>query len=389
MFKKTTRIKEINSANFDQAVIYTKKLRERIISHIRIRSIALPIGCVLFFVTSLFITFGFVSSTFSVYNAFFTEKAPFVIELWTGFITIIDRIADTWYWQTLICIGILFIVPFVSFLLVATIIRLLTSAPSPALSGSHKEQVDALHEYCRQIRCSTKQDWKLHAVWARLVTFSFLAVLVAYEICAIIDGDGTMTFVWLSVPLYFLYGLFINLFLRLTWICYRDKNEDYYSISSSRYTHFMLVITQYKEKLEAPYKKDPKTILLENYRQYGHNDYIKEFVADFDKRLKVRKDKRGDYISYTDLWDEAKWLYEINHPEAKKYEAIVCYCAHTDYKCSKYEQEIAFKRFCELGMSYKLADGYCRNYFMYTEPEVPNPDPLGMGDGVPVDGRGI
>lgn len=389
MFKKETRIKEINSENFDRAVVFTKKLRKKVVSHLRIRAIALPIGCISFLVMALFLTFGWVSATFSVYGDFISAKIPFITNLWADFFAIIEGITTEWYWQTLICLGALFAVPYLAFFLVAMIIRVLTIVPSPSKSGSHKEQVDALHKYCAEIRCSATQDWRVHAIWARIATILILVVLIAYEIFAIIKGDGTLTFVYLALPLYFVYSLLIRAFIWLASRFYNDKNEDYYSLSSSRFTYFMIVITEYKEKLEAHNKKDPKTLLIENYQKYGHNEYVQKFVKDFDKRLKERKDKRGDYISYSDLWEESKWLYEINHPDAKKYEAIVCYCAYKDYKCSKYEQETAFKRFCELGMSYKLADGYCRNYFIHHEETPSNPDPLGIGDGVHVDGRGI
>lgn len=390
MFKKATRIKEINSENFDQAVVFTKKLRKKVVSHLRIRAIALPIGCISFLAMALFLTFGWIGATFSIYGDFISAKLPFITNLWADFFAIIEGITTAWYLQTLICFGVLFAVPFLVFSVVVAIINMLTIVPFPSKSGSHKEQVNALHEYCRQIRCSMTQDWRFHAVWSRIVTFSILVTLIAYEIYALVDGyDGTLNFVYLSIPLYFVYGLLINLFLRLTWICYRDKNEDYYSLSSSRFTYFMIVITEYKEKFEAHNKKDPKTLLIENYKKYGHGEYVQKFVKDFDKRLKNRKYEPGDYTTYDDLWEESKWLYEINHPDAKKYEAIVCYCAHTDYQCSKYEQERAFKRFCELGMSYKLADGYCRNYFVHHEETPVNPDPTGIRDGVHVDGRGI
>lgn len=138
-------------------------------------------------------------------------------------------------------------------------------------------------------------------------------------------------------------------------------------------------------------KVDIRCKLLENYHSKGDNAYVKRFISSLDERLKERQFARGDHNTYADLWEEARWLNEINHPKADKYEAIACWCSYKEFRAPKEEKERAFKRALELHTSCDIAKGYCKSYYVYQEPTSSNTnkDPMGYGDGVPVDGTGM
>lgn len=129
--------------------------------------------------------------------------------------------------------------------------------------------------------------------------------------------------------------------------------------------------------------------LLENYHLNGDNGYVKRFLSSLDEKLKERQFARGDHNSYADLWEEARWLNEIGHPQGDRYEAIACWCSYQEFRAPKEEQERAHKRALELKTSCSIAAGYCKSYYVYQEPSSPNNDPMGYGDGVRVDPKNM
>ncbi len=251
MSKKLTEIRPINTKNFPEAVQYAKEFNLLTTRHLRIRAIALPIGCISFLLLSLFFTFGFLTAEISPFNTFIPEKLPFISKFWGEFMGWCDDISSNWYIKAIICILLLYLIPFAITSLLALSVKLLTRVPKPSLNGDHVNQVNQLYEYCLKIPCSKKQNRKINTVWCRVIAACFTLLLVACEIYVNISTNSMMLFLYLAIPIYFLFGLITRLFV-LSVKHYYSKAYIDTLLENVPYTY---VVSEYRAKVDPVIRK--------------------------------------------------------------------------------------------------------------------------------------
>lgn len=251
MREKIGEVKYINEQNFSKAVEYAREFNRQTTYHLRIRNIALPIGCILFAIVSAFLILGVLGACVEPYNVFIPKELPFISQLWSDVMKFCNVIASEWYWHLLFCLAILFAVPFAVSSIIAVLIRLLTKSPTISMGGDHLQQVNHLYKYCCEIPCTKKQNWSVNAVWCRISAFCFVFLLVAYEIYALVKGDSSMLFVYFCVPLYFLFNLATKLFVLTIKHYYKKAYID----TLLEYVPYTYVVSEYRAKIDPVIRK--------------------------------------------------------------------------------------------------------------------------------------
>lgn len=248
MSKKVSEVKKITAKNFFQAVDYTVDINRKVTCHLRTRSIALPIGCTLFLLLSAVLTFGYISDV-DIYGAVITEKIPFVSNLWDKIVSLLNNISTVWYWKTLICLVLLYLIPFAVSSVLAVLIRLFTKVKTPSMDGDHVKQVNSLYEYCSKIPCAKKHDWKFNVICCRITAICFVLMLLSFEVYAFTQVEIYLLFVYLAIPLYFVFNLMCKLFALMLKPYYIAR---YYVNTSvgSREVNYIYIISEYRKKVD-------------------------------------------------------------------------------------------------------------------------------------------
>ncbi len=251
MREKVGEVKNINQQNFLKAVDYAREFNRETTCNLRIRNIALPTGCISFLILSLLFTLGVFGSEIKTYNVFIPKELPFISQFWSDVMRFCNAIASEWYWHLLICLTILFAIPFAVSSIIAVLIRLLTKAPAIPMDGEHLQQVHRLYEYCCKIPCTKKQNWAVNTVWCRITAVCFALLLVAYEIYARIKGESIMLFIFLAIPIYFLYNLVMKLFVLTIKHYYKRAYID----TLLEFVPYTYVVSQYRANIDPVIRK--------------------------------------------------------------------------------------------------------------------------------------
>lgn len=252
MSKKLTEIKPVNSKNFPEAVQYAKELNRLITSHLRIRTIALPIGCISFMLLSALFTLGFFGAEVSHYKAFIPEKLTFISDFWGKLMSFCNELTTAWYFKAVFIIALLFLVSFAITSLLAVLVNLLTRVKAPALEGDHVKQVNQLYEYCKKIPCTKKSSQRVNAVWCRITALGLVLILLACDIYALaVYENPIILFFWLAIPIYFLFNLITRLFT-LSVKHYYSKAYIDTLLENVPYTY---VVGEYRKKVDPVIRK--------------------------------------------------------------------------------------------------------------------------------------
>jgi len=289
MSKKVSEVKKINSGNFMQAVAYTKEINRKVRCHLRVRGIATTIGCALFLFLSLVLTFGFLSAVDASYSTVIAQKLPFVSEWWKDITIFLNGITTEWYLQILICLGFLYLIPFIASSVIAVLIIVFTKVKDPSMEGDHVKQVNSLYDYCCKIPCPKKQDWRFNAICTRIITIFFVLTLIAYEIYALVTADGFLIILYFSIPIYFVYGLLCKLFI-LTLKPYYIEGYYVNTSAGSDAILYSYTISEYRKKV------DP--VIRARFEQYEREK--REEAATAEKRKRETEAKIAE--AYLNGW---------------------------------------------------------------------------------------
>lgn len=293
MGKKVTEVKKINSNNFLQAVEYTKEINRKVTCHLRTRAIALPIGCALFLFFALIFTFGFIGTAAEPYSKVIAKEFPFIPELWGTIMSFLDNISTAWYFKALGCIVLLYLIPFAVSSVLALLIKLFTRVKSPSLEGDRVKQVNSLYEYCSNIPCAKKQDWRFNNICCRITTVCFVLMLVSFEIYAFTQVETYLLFVYLSIPLYLVFNLMCKLFA-LTLKPYYIARYYVDTSVGSKEINYIYTISDYRKQV------DP--VIRARFEQYEREERAKR-----EKEEREKKELEGKLAeAYLNGWRPPK-----------------------------------------------------------------------------------
>ena len=251
MRENINQVKYINQQNFPKAVEYAVEFNRQTTCNLRIRNVVLPIGCILFSIISSLFILGVLGTNIGPYNTFIPKELPLITALWAGVMDLLGMANSQWYWQTLVCLALIFVIPFAISSIAVVLIKLLTKVPIPSNKGNHLRQVNNLYEYCCKIPCTKKQNWQVNTVWCRISALCFVLLLVSYEIYALVKGDSNFLFIYLCIPIYFLFNSIAKLFVLTIKHYYKKAYID----TLLEFVPYTYVVSQYRAKIDPVIRK--------------------------------------------------------------------------------------------------------------------------------------